>query len=403
MPQTGTAEGIGYEIVIGGGENGEDIVKVTGGTTDPDGTLTIRPEIEIDGVKYPVTEIGDGAFKDRTDIKEVVISNSVEKVGDEAFSGCTNLKKVVEEDGEKPLTFGKDAFKDVPIEEIYQGRDHDGKPYTGNDNLQKIVIGDKVTTIVSGEYSDCPNIEEVESTNHVPPVLAEDAFEEVVFDNAKLTVLDNNKATYKNADGWKKFANVVEKNEIPVISIELNLTALPLTEGESQQLTAIITPENATEQTLTWSSSDVSVATVDANGAVLAIKSGTATITVTCGEFSATCAVTVITKNADTPTAPEQPGEDPGEGDQPGGGNPANPEQSGAGEDEPGEGDDDSAIDYVNGDSEIGVRVEGGSIVAPEGSVVYDLTGRRGAKTNLPKGIYIVRTPAGRTVKVRID
>ena len=81
VPQTGTIDGIDYEIVIGSGEDGKDVVKVTGGKTDPDGNLRIPDEIEIDGKKYPVTEIGDGAFKNRTDIRKLIIPATVVKVG----------------------------------------------------------------------------------------------------------------------------------------------------------------------------------------------------------------------------------------------------------------------------------------------------------------------------------
>ena len=54
-----------------------------------------------------------------------------------------------------------------------------------------------------------------------------------------------------------------------------------LYEGETKQLTATIQPENTTDKTVTWSSNNTSVATVDQNGLVTAVSTGTATITVT--------------------------------------------------------------------------------------------------------------------------
>ena len=62
--------------------------------------------------------------------------------------------------------------------------------------------------------------------------------------------------------------------------------------GESSTLTAEVYPANATDKTVTWSSSNPSVATVN-GGKVTAVKAGTATITAKSGEKSATCAVTV--------------------------------------------------------------------------------------------------------------
>lgn len=82
---------------------------------------------------------------------------------------------------------------------------------------------------------------------------------------------------------------------IPVDSISLNKQELDLRYRESQNLTVTFNPVNATIKNVTWSSSDVSVATVSANGKVTARGSGTAIITATSedGEHTAECTVTV--------------------------------------------------------------------------------------------------------------
>ena len=79
---------------------------------------------------------------------------------------------------------------------------------------------------------------------------------------------------------------------IPVIRITLNKTSISLKAGETITLTATVKPDDATDKTVTWTSSDASVATVE-NGVVTAKKVGTATITAKAGDKSATCAVTV--------------------------------------------------------------------------------------------------------------
>lgn len=78
-----------------------------------------------------------------------------------------------------------------------------------------------------------------------------------------------------------------------VKSVSLDQTSLSLPIGETATLTATVSPSNAADKTVTWSSSDPSVATVDEKGTVLAVKEGNATITAKAGDKTATCAVTV--------------------------------------------------------------------------------------------------------------
>lgn len=66
-----------------------------------------------------------------------------------------------------------------------------------------------------------------------------------------------------------------------------------LTTGNSTTMKVTVLPESASDQTITWKSSDESVATVDADGKVKAVKAGTATITASIGDVSAEYALTV--------------------------------------------------------------------------------------------------------------
>ena len=79
---------------------------------------------------------------------------------------------------------------------------------------------------------------------------------------------------------------------IPVSGIELNKPVLELEVAEVEQLIATVSPEDAFDPSVTWVSSDETVVTV-VDGFVSAIAAGTATITATAGEMSATCPVTV--------------------------------------------------------------------------------------------------------------
>ncbi len=84
---------------------------------------------------------------------------------------------------------------------------------------------------------------------------------------------------------------------VPVTAVTLNSASMELLEGESQTLTAVVSPSNADNQKVIWMSSNSSVASV-ADGKVTALKPGKATITVKTddGGRTATCEVTVNAK-----------------------------------------------------------------------------------------------------------
>ena len=87
---------------------------------------------------------------------------------------------------------------------------------------------------------------------------------------------------------------------MPVDGVSIdNCLAGDLPKGDSHQLSVIVSPTNASDQSVTWSSSDTSVATVSDNGLVTGIDDGTASIIVTTndGAFTDTCEITVETIN----------------------------------------------------------------------------------------------------------
>ena len=76
-------------------------------------------------------------------------------------------------------------------------------------------------------------------------------------------------------------------------SIELDITKISLKPGETAILSATVKPDNATDKTITWTSSDSSIASVDGNGKVTASAAGEANITATAGDKTTTCWVIV--------------------------------------------------------------------------------------------------------------
>ena len=89
------------------------------------------------------------------------------------------------------------------------------------------------------------------------------------------------------------FDNIRIKSIIECTSISLDKTSLSFTSyNATQKLNATIAPSNTTD-TITWKSSNTSVASVSANGTVTSVGEGSCTITATCGSKSATCSVTI--------------------------------------------------------------------------------------------------------------
>ena len=83
---------------------------------------------------------------------------------------------------------------------------------------------------------------------------------------------------------------------ITVAEIRLSQSTLSMKKGETAALTVTITPENATDKSVDWTSSDTKIATVDSTGKVTAVSAGTAIITCMAKDGSdkkATCEVTV--------------------------------------------------------------------------------------------------------------
>ena len=87
----------------------------------------------------------------------------------------------------------------------------------------------------------------------------------------------------------------VVKGYVAVSSISLNKENLELVEGNSETLTATVSPNDATDKTVSWASSNDAVATVK-DGTVSAVKEGEATITAKAGEKTASCKVVVAKK-----------------------------------------------------------------------------------------------------------
>lgn len=88
------------------------------------------------------------------------------------------------------------------------------------------------------------------------------------------------------------------------IPVDFTDNIVTLSVGQDYKLLGEVYPSDATDPTITWTSSHPSVATVDANGTVHAVAAGESTITAKAGEQTATCKITVINPRATITTEP---------------------------------------------------------------------------------------------------
>ena len=100
----------------------------------------------------------------------------------------------------------------------------------------------------------------------------------------------------------------IEKESIPPTisptSVSLDKTSLSLAIGGTGRLNETITPNDATNKTVTWSSSNSAIATVNAQGLITAKTEGSATITVTTADGNKTASCTVTVKSDKDKTYP---------------------------------------------------------------------------------------------------
>ena len=119
-----------------------------------------------------------------------------------------------------------------------------------------------------------------------------------VTSSGKITAINDGTATItvSSDDGHASSTCTVRVRSIHVDSISLNKTSTDLYKGNHITLSPTISPSNATNKAVSWSSSNSDVASVDSNGKVTGNSTGTATITATTedGNKTATCEVRVI-------------------------------------------------------------------------------------------------------------
>ena len=197
------------------------------------------------------------------------------------------------------------------------------EPFSGSANVVFGEDDELQVSFVDRDHEDDPTC----TFYYNPPVALDASTPKTFWITLPPTKLANGlKITVKDANGrvWEKESsrkeikintfqrfNPLEVIPVsPVISVTevtLDPTTLELNVNETATLNATVLPENATDKTVTWSSDNPGVATIDQNGKVTAVAVGTATITAAAGDKSATATLKVNKdpNNAGDPTPGE--------------------------------------------------------------------------------------------------
>ena len=278
---------------------GEATITVTteeGGKTATCKVIVSDKEIKVTGVKLNKSEtsilVGDNETLTATVLPEDATNQKVTWKSDkpEIASVDANGKVTAVKAGEATITVttedgGKTATCKVTVSET-------SVAVTGV-TLNKTAL----TLNIGASETLSATVAPVDATNKKVTWKSSDAAVATVDANGKVTGVAAGEAiiTVTTEDGGKTATCKVTVK--PNLVSEITLAALAIYVGESKAITATVKPDDATNKTLTWKSSDETVATVDATGKVTGKKIGTATITATAQDgsgVSGSCTVTVL-------------------------------------------------------------------------------------------------------------
>lgn len=277
----------GYNVEIDGLDIRAKNIIVSEGITK----VRIGRNIYLETVKLPSTilEIGGYAFYDAP-LKEINFPNNIVTIGNSAFYDCEYSGNVILPDSLTSL--GKEAFRESGIKELYVPGSVNEVPYYCCYccyNLEKVVIAEGVKKIGTFTFVGCSSLTKVYIPRSVI-YIDEYAFQYNSNTNVVIYGYENSTAESFAEENNLKFVAIK-----PVTAVSVTPSSLTLASNKTSQLTCTVTPSDATNKNIKWSSSNNNVATVSSSGLVTSKSEGTAVITATSedGGLKATCNVTV--------------------------------------------------------------------------------------------------------------
>ena len=312
-----------------------------------------------------VTSIGSRTFSDCKSLTSITIPSSVLSIGERAFYGCSNLSTITIPDGVSSLgefaffncikltsivipssvtSIGNSAFSLCKnLADVYYGGNESDRALisigTSNECLTNaiwhynssgipiisvtgVTVSPTAKTLAIGKTQQLTaTIAPANATDKAVTYFSTNVNVATVSDTSLVKAIAAGTATItvKTSNGGKTATCTITVEAtpgatVPATGVTLDKTAVTLEKGKTQKLVATVAPDTATDKSIKWTSSNPSIATVDANGLVTAIADGTATITATTANGkAATCAVTVSSVTEPTEPSTEPPTDPPEE------------------------------------------------------------------------------------------
>lgn len=239
-----------------------------------------------------LTYLGKGAFDTCWNLAAVVIPGSVKEINVNAFNECHDLATVELGDGISCIwqyAFHKcNSLVSLTVPEgvthIYPSAFYECK------GLEKISLPASLTYLGYDAFNGSPALTEVKVAAMTPPTLSSNTFTDENNVNATLLVPGSSVRAYQAADYWMDFLKIraIDGDDPAPLTLTIDGETEPLKTGLDYELTG--------NMLVMWKSSNIKVATVDADGVVTAVGPGTATITALVPGYTdlkKTCQVTV--------------------------------------------------------------------------------------------------------------
>ena len=252
-----------------------------------------------------VDKIYFGAFSSCESLKELVLPDSITTIETSAFQNCISLEKIIIPKSVKYMY--SNLFENCDSLTIYGYKDTEAETYANDESIPFIALDDKELTSISIVNNPSKTLYYIGDSLNVSGLILKlsysDGSTETITSGFATSGFSATSAGTKTITvSYKGFTDTFTVT-VKTPSIALSASSKSLTVGDSITLSATTTPSG---QTVTWTSSNTSVATVS-GGTITAKASGSATITAKFTyngkTYSKTCSVTVADVPAPTPVS----------------------------------------------------------------------------------------------------